>query len=318
MPKYEIEIPDGVLPEGTVPVAYRKPEKGEPYVNPFHSQQVSANGGGDMSKVEPRLIVAKRPEPKFKVGDKVRFRHETGGKYVTIRTADTYEGKSRYRLTYANGSQGTCYWFDDELEPYTEPPKPAKYRLGQIVTYRFGAYPEQQWVIRSFHRSNPGNNNVYKIAPVRPGHPVLNAEIFVDERDLSPYVEKPHPKFKVGDWISHTDKFMLGRVNSIHWNDTWGNWRYNCDGMPHAAGWPEEALRQTTRVPLTQDDAVKLALGEITPKDIQLEDKRLEASLAHCQAKQLGRNEAGPTLWLKDPKEIWDTAYPISDLTRLV
>ena len=34
MPKYEIEIPDGVLPEGAVPVAYRKPNPGETGFNP--------------------------------------------------------------------------------------------------------------------------------------------------------------------------------------------------------------------------------------------------------------------------------------------
>lgn len=441
MPKYEIEIPDGVLPEGTVPVAYRKPAMGETYSNPYDSVRL-AKAPGDHAPKEARLIVEKRPEPKFKVGDTVRFTRDPSVT-ATIRCVSALGPENGYKLTYASGTQGSQYWFDDELEHYVEPQKPAQYQIGQIVTYQQGHYPKQQWVIRSFHRSSPGNNNVYKIRPVGPVHPVLNTEIFVDECDLSPYVEpktvaviddplpgpkfskydlvtladypghaytvidilphatngtpwyyirrchdgykqsaselslipwtepelppakfkagdlvtssanmgnalgavtntrylctetgweyeiqakhwlledslthyvpKPEPKFKVGDWV----KLDLGgfhRVERVWWSDISDTWRYDLSDHWQSNG---TGTRLAPRVPLTQDDAVKLALGEITPKDIRLEDKRFKASLANAKVKSFASHAGHPVLWIH-AKTGWDTAYPISDLTRLV
>lgn len=245
MPKYEIEIPDGVLPEGTVPVAYRKPRPEDHYLSSVNSQHVCHAPKGKFCEKEAFLIVEKRPEPKFKVGDYALLNNE-----AVIILSD------RQRGITLDGKEGS-----------------------------------PRYIVR----------------------PAKGDDLSVTEESLT--LVDP-PKFKVGDWVKNTrNGSSVHAITRVKWWD-WGKvWWYVLDNN---TGSTADYLKPATRVPLTQDDAVKLALGAITPKDIQLEDKRLEASLAHCQAKQLGRNEAGPTLWLKDPKEVWDTAYPISDLTRLV
>lgn len=53
--KYEIEIPDGVIPEGYEPVAFRVPKEGEEAVT-WCGEVFTSNGGGRM---EPRLIIRK-------------------------------------------------------------------------------------------------------------------------------------------------------------------------------------------------------------------------------------------------------------------
>lgn len=245
MPKYEIEIPDGVLPEGTVPVAYRKPRPEDHYLSSVNSQHVCHAPKGKFCEKEAFLIVEKRPEPKFKVCDYALLDNE-----AVIILSD------RQRGITLDGKEGS-----------------------------------PRYIVR----------------------PAKGDDLSVTEESLT--LIDP-PKFKVGDGVKNTrNGSSVHAITRVKWWD-WGKvWWYVLDNN---TGSTADYLKPAIRVPLTQDDAVKLALGAITPKDIQLEDKRFERSLAHCQAKELGRNEAGPTLWLKDPKAVWDTAYPISDLTRLV
>jgi hypothetical protein len=310
MPKYEIEIPDGVLPEGTVPVAYRKPRPEDHYLSSVNSQHVCHAPKGKFCEKEAFLIVEKRPEPKFKVGDKVLVGGGTKT-HATIHSVGSTARGPYYCLQYPNGTIGVLKWYENELKPYTEPQKPAQYQIGQIVSYRFDTVPDEKWVIRDCTRTPLSEHPVYKISPKDKKYPC----VFVDERDLSPYVEKPKPKFKVGDWVN-VDLGGFHQVERVWWSDISDTWWYDLSDNWQSNG---TGTRLATRVPLTQDDAVKLALGEITPKDIQLEDKRFKTSLADRTVSTLGKREAGITLWLRIPGQ-YDTSsgYPISDLTRLV
>lgn len=307
MPKYEIEIPDGVLPEGTVPVAYRKPRPEDHYLSSVNSQHVCHAPKGKFCEKEAFLIVEKRPEPKFKVGDKVIVGVCTKT-CATIHSVDSTARGPYYCLQYPSGNISVLTWYENELKPYTEPElPPAKFKVGDY------ALLNNEAVIILSDRQRGITLDGKEGSPRYIVRPAKGDDLSVTEESLT--LVDP-PKFKVGDWVKNTGNgSSVYAITGVKWWD-WGKvWWYVLDNN---TGSTADYLKPATRVPLTQDDAVKLALGAITPKDIQLEDKRFERSLAHCQAKQLGRNEAGPILWLKDPKEVWDTAYPISDLTRLV
>jgi len=307
MPKYEIEIPDGVLPEGTVPVAYRKPRPEDHYLSSVNSQHVCHAPKGKFCEKEAFLIVEKRPEPKFKVGDKVIVGIYTKAT-ATIHSVGSNADGPYYCLQYPKGTIGTVRWYENELKPYTEPElPPAKFKVGDYALLNNKAVIILSDRQRGITLDGKEGSPRYIVRPAK------GDDLSVTEESLT--LVDP-PKFKVGDWVKNTGNgSSVYAITGVKWWD-WGKvWWYVLDNNTGSIAY---YLKPATRVPLTQDDAVKLALGAITPKDIQLEDKRFERSLAHCQAKQLGRNEAGPTLWLKDPKEVWDTAYPISDLTRLV
>lgn len=91
--KYEIETPDGVVPEGYEPVAFRVPCDREEYIA-SHGNIVTSSGGLG----EPRLILRQKWQwPKEWAFDKLSYSHEysswvaTSGSITTRIDWDMFE-----------------------------------------------------------------------------------------------------------------------------------------------------------------------------------------------------------------------------------
>lgn len=312
MPKYEIEIPDGVLPEGYVPVAYRKPIGKDEYCNPFDSTIASCHFASSRpERYEARLIVAPRPEPKFRKYDFVTLKDYPSHVYV-VRTVT--HGGSNSQPWYTIRRKGDGYEQtapESHLEKWVEPQKPqppALYQVGSVVSVTslgFQHLPHVRWTVREVYQAD--GLNTYHVYPDWP-----LTDIYVAEGDLVPFRE---PKFKVGDWVNQND-YAIAQIQAIRWHEHHNQWWYDTG---NGCGAVAKYLKPTTRVPLTHDDAVKLALGAITPTEIQLENRYFPGKcLDKRTVKAVGLRDGKLVLRFHDAPNTEPYYYAVADLTRLV
>lgn len=99
--KYEIEIPDGVIPDGWEPVEYRKVLDGELFINPVGSRCEHRNM---LTPFGPRLILRKKYAPEA-------WLKEAGFRFV-VRDCDWFamtEKPERTAIGWVNGPNGKSF-----------------------------------------------------------------------------------------------------------------------------------------------------------------------------------------------------------------
>lgn len=133
---------------------------------------------------------------KFKIGDKVKS-SITGDEVLTIAGIDTEDGET-FRYWLKGKSIG---WLSEELfTKYVE--KNNKFKPGDKVTH--SEYPFVEYFTVKGLATILGGKQAYLIKQNSKGITFDFASFYVDGEEISKYIEKDEPKFKVGDKvISH-------------------------------------------------------------------------------------------------------------------